>query len=191
MTARYRIFLGLIILGLSAASAAAAPLLWTLSGVTFSDGGAAAGSFVFDASTNTYSNISITTTTGSARTGAVYHFRLSAAPSVATLIVAVTASGGDLTGTPVVALQFPGAGLTNAGGTVTSVGGESSCVDSGCSNGTAPQRNVTGGSVVGTALPSVPTLSEWGLGLLALLLSGYVALALRGRRAGEIRRFQA
>jgi N-acetylneuraminic acid mutarotase len=150
MTAHHRVLVGLTLIGLLATSAAAAPLLWTLSGVTFSDGGTASGSFVFNPATNTYSDINITTTTGSVRTGAVYHFRLSAAPSVSTLIVAVTASGGDLTGTPVLALQFPGAGLTNTGGTVTPLGAESVCADSGCSNGTLPQRNISGGSVVGT-----------------------------------------
>ncbi len=186
MTARHRILLGLTILSLVSTSAAAAPLLWTLSGITFSDGGTASGSFEFDANTNTYSNINITTTTGSSRTGAVYHFRLSAAPSIGSIIVAVTASGGDLTGQPVLALQFTGAGLTNAGGTVASVGAESDCVDSGCSSGSLPQRNVTAGSVIGTAL-RVPTLSEWALGLLAFLLMGCGAMALRRRRVGEVR----
>src|SRR5438270_11682743 len=56
-----------------AASAAAAPILYSVSG-TFTDGGTVTGSFAYDAATNTYSNVSITTTTGSVRTGATYHF---------------------------------------------------------------------------------------------------------------------
>ena len=56
------------------AHAVAVPVTWTLSGVTFGDGGIATGSFAYDASSNTYSNVNITTTTGSARSGAVYRF---------------------------------------------------------------------------------------------------------------------
>src|SRR3954453_13212771 len=42
----------------------AAPVLWTLSGVTFADGGTASGSFVYDATTNTYSAINVTSAGG-------------------------------------------------------------------------------------------------------------------------------
>lgn len=55
-------------------AASAAPALYTLQGVVFADGGAASGSFVYDAVTNTYSNVSITTTTGAVRTGATFTF---------------------------------------------------------------------------------------------------------------------
>ena len=37
------------------------PLIWYLSGVEFTDGGTASGSFTYDADSNTYSNINITT----------------------------------------------------------------------------------------------------------------------------------
>jgi len=39
--------------------ASAGPLTWTLTGATFSDGATATGSFVFDADTDTFSNIDI------------------------------------------------------------------------------------------------------------------------------------
>ena len=42
----------------------AVPVTWYLSGVTFNDGGRAFGSFVYDASINTYSSIDIMTTPG-------------------------------------------------------------------------------------------------------------------------------
>jgi hypothetical protein len=52
--------------------AQAIPVTWTLSGVTFGDGGTASGSFDFDASLSdetAYSHISITTATVGAFTG--------------------------------------------------------------------------------------------------------------------------
>jgi hypothetical protein len=64
--------LALFVAALSAQSASANPILWNLVGVTFDDGGTASGSFVYDADTNTYSNISITTTAGSEFGGATY-----------------------------------------------------------------------------------------------------------------------
>jgi len=43
--------------------AQATPLTWTLQNVSFEDGGTVTGSFTYDAMTNMYSNIAITTTT--------------------------------------------------------------------------------------------------------------------------------
>ena len=40
--------------------------------MTFDDGGTASGSFVYDAVTNTYSAINVTTTTGATLAGATY-----------------------------------------------------------------------------------------------------------------------
>ena len=39
-------------------------ILWTLEDVTFLDGGAASGSFIFDADSSIYSSISVSTTAG-------------------------------------------------------------------------------------------------------------------------------
>jgi hypothetical protein len=50
----------------------ATPIKWTLSGVTFNDGGTASGSFFFDAATNAFSSVSITTTPGTAFAGTSY-----------------------------------------------------------------------------------------------------------------------
>ena len=44
--------------------AQAIPVTWTLSGVTFTGGGTASGSFDFDADLDRYSNVAITTTAG-------------------------------------------------------------------------------------------------------------------------------
>jgi hypothetical protein len=55
-------FLAAPLLVLAGVSAQATPLTWTLTGVSFADGATASGSFVFDASINTYLSWNITTT---------------------------------------------------------------------------------------------------------------------------------
>jgi len=101
---------------LSGQSASANPILWSLVGVTFNDGGTASGSFVYDADTNTYSNISVTTTEGSAFGGAVYTL-------INDIADAPTASGIYLVTSVPATPGLPGLmmgffNLTNAGGTI-------------------------------------------------------------------------
>ncbi len=61
-----------LVIGLTAMSstAVAAPVKWTLVDVTFSDGGTASGSFMYDADTNVFSAVDITTISGTLVTGA-------------------------------------------------------------------------------------------------------------------------
>ncbi len=59
---------------LLASGVKAAPIEWTLQDVFFQDGGRAGGSFFYDADTNEYSNVSITTTAGSIFSGASYSY---------------------------------------------------------------------------------------------------------------------
>jgi hypothetical protein len=51
-----------VFLAVAFSSTQAAPLIWTLSGVSFIDGATASGSFVFDADTRTYLSWNIVTT---------------------------------------------------------------------------------------------------------------------------------
>jgi hypothetical protein len=67
-----RSIVALVIFAAGTVGLSATPVLWTLQGVTLTDGGTASGSFVYDADTNTYSDLNITTTTGSARAGSTY-----------------------------------------------------------------------------------------------------------------------
>src|SRR5215813_9278566 len=64
--------LGLIALLSLPSVASADGATWTFSGVTFDDGGTASGSFFYDATNNTYSDINMTTTAGTLLTGALY-----------------------------------------------------------------------------------------------------------------------
>jgi len=162
--------------------ALAAPVLWTLSGVTFATGGTASGSFVYDAATNTYSAINITTTTDGTRTGATYHF-ISGAPNPPSSTFSLnltTAAANNQTGLPGLALIFTPA-LGN-GGTAAVSGQEANCSDAVCTAPVAPTRAVNAGNVTGQAL-QIPTLSEWGMAIFSILLMGSAVLYLRKREA--------
>jgi hypothetical protein len=155
-----------ILLALSIASvcASAAPVLWTLAGVTFGDGGTASGTFVYDATGNVFSAINISTTTGSARTGATYHFVSNGFPPGAGGVLVVTSAAVNQMGSPAFALFFT-PNLSNSGGTVSLTGQEANCGDPGCVVPSPPARFVTAGSAVGTptgppppGTPAPPTL---------------------------------
>jgi hypothetical protein len=196
---------------LLALAANAAPRTWTFSGVALGDGGTITGSFIFDPNAGVpcstgaspcgvYSSVNVTTTTGSARTGATYTAVCGATvPSCnglnpdSTGVLFLTASAANQTGLPALAVFFTGlggvppAGLTNAGGSVNIGGGvgagivqEAACSNAACTGPTAPVRFSTAGFVIGT-LTTVPTLSDWGQAVLGIALAA--ATMLRIRRA--------
>lgn len=147
---------------------------WVLAGVTFDDGGTASGSFVYDAVTNTYSAINVTTTTGATLTGATYTSLSDIAGSSNTGFLFGPNNSSDLTGASFLMWLFD-APLTNSGGIVQvslppptdSI--EAICTSLDCS--TFSSRSITGGEVVGTAVatPEPATFSLVGMGLVALL----------------------
>jgi hypothetical protein len=154
--------------------ASADGITWGLSGVFFDDGGTASGSFVYDAITNTYSSINVTTTTGTTMAGATYS-TLSYLGTSSNTGLLFGASSGDLTGTSLLFWLF-NVPLTNSGGIVQlstlppndSI--EAFCTSSDCSNFST--RSVTGGQVVSTvATPEPPVISLLGMGLFVLLIS--------------------
>lgn len=95
----------------------AAQVTWYLNGVAFNDGGRAFGSFVYDADTNSYTSINITTTKGSIWPGTNHVYGIPAYGS-ATHVDAMNSS-------PIVASQTTffdfdlASPLTNAGGAVS------------------------------------------------------------------------
>ena len=141
-----------------AMAASALPITWTLTGITFDDGGSASGSFTFNPDTGTpcgpfitpcgtYSNINITTMTGGYVTGANYLYACgSDVPTCIgpigqtpdnTAVLFLTSQAVDQTGLPGLFFYFtpPFAGLTDAGGTIdlsNSSVFEFACADSGC-----------------------------------------------------------
>jgi hypothetical protein len=157
-----RILFTLLGLSIFSVSASAFPRVWTLSGVTFADGGTASGTFTYDASTNTYSAINVTTTAGTTIvTGATYSFFSNGFAPSSTGVLLNASNAADLTGTRAFALFFATA-LTNAGGTVTlSPGDEANCGDAGCTSPAAPSRATTAGSV--SSLTNTPTNTPAGV----------------------------
>jgi PEP-CTERM motif len=145
---------------LLSAGAWASPLTWTLQGVTFTDGGTASGSFVFDATSGIFSSINITTTTGSVLTGANYTFPDpgNVAHNGPAELFMVTSNAADLTGTPILTLIWA-SNLTNAGGIVpfssTLNSGETTCTSPTCSSiDQTTGRTTTAGAI--SAPASVP-----------------------------------
>jgi hypothetical protein len=164
-------------------NAAAAPVTWVLDGVTFASSevqgpgpydGVATGSFTYDADTNIYSDVSITTTGSgiwgtdncgdSALCGTYIRATDLYAPLTATsLQITPTASDPiDSTGYYGISLQFVSA-LTNAGGTVqlfTAGGtdGEGICKNPDClpegAAGVTAFRGFSGGSVSAIPVPA-------------------------------------
>ena len=85
-------------------TAEAVSVKYTLNDVVFNDGGAANGSFVYDADTNLYSNIAIETTAGTILEGAIYPDFLRG--SAVLLDVVPDASLTNLTGSLLLNINF-------------------------------------------------------------------------------------
>jgi hypothetical protein len=163
--------LGLIVLLSlpSIASADGVTVKWTLSGVSFDDGGMASGFFDYNALNNAYSAINITTTAGSAFGGATY--------TSVNVIFQSTKFGvflgptGDLTNTPLLFLMFDSA-LNDLGTPVSLIGiGEGTCDNSKCSANTF-LRAIGGdlsGTPISTPVPEPSAVLLLGLGLVALM----------------------
>ena len=165
------------LLALASTTVFAAPVTWYLSGVQFADGGTGSGSFSYDASSNTFSSINITTTAGSAGPGGHYIVINASVTQDASHVRVVTLASGDLNLTPSLALVLASA-MTNAGGTISitpdtvSTYTEFRCESATC-NSTSQVRRLTAGSIT-TTLPGAPVpptlpLAIVGLGSTAIL----------------------
>ncbi len=159
---------------LFAAAACAGPILWTLQGVTFNDGGTASGSFMFDAGTGQYSSIDITTTSGSSLTGSTYAFLDpgEAGFNGPAKVSLVASNAPNLTGSPFLSFVWQ-SNLTGAGGTMpfssTLNSGETTCTNSGCTSiDQSAGRVITAGDITTGAVPEPATLLLVGCALAGL-----------------------
>lgn len=149
---------------------------WTLQNVSFVGGGTATGSFVYDADTDTYSDISITTSSGSIGGGS-YMWPWDSLSQATQLVIWTydpSSPPADLTGELYLSLTFFDA-LTNAGGTVNldEINNfEYICNTASCSgSGSKTFRDIVypGGSVVSTSVPVPAAVLLFGSGLLGLI----------------------
>ena len=141
-------------LSMSAGSASAANLDWTLNNVAFSDGGTATGSFKYDADTSTYRAFSISVQGGSVLTPFTYNNSNSFTQAGAFVDTDVRFEKNDFS--RYLTLEFFNA-LTNAGGTVPLVKGNLGqasfeCKQEICSSNTVT-RNITTGTVTARPIP--------------------------------------
>jgi hypothetical protein len=176
----------LVLLALTVSmSSFAASITWTLNGVTFSDGGTASGSFAYDPATNQFSAISIATTTGSSVAGTTFSFVcqtpcVGVVPDPTGALFLTLVSTSNLTGTQAFALFF-GPGLSLPGTVQITSGLNANCSNSTCAAPAGASRFVTAGTATGST-SAVPTLSQWSLILLAVLLVAVAAFGARSRR---------
>lgn len=164
--------------------ALAAPVVWTLQDVIFTDGGTASGSFTFDADANAVTAFSISVAGGNISTFPAFTW----ADDESFPIVFISPPTGNTV------FEFknvddenpfsrartlriaPETALTDAGGTIALDINEpfsADCFD--C----IPFRRLAGGSVTAAALAGVPEPMTWSMMILGLLGSGTV---LRRRR---------
>jgi hypothetical protein len=132
--------------GTASAVSNAAAKRWYIHDAVLSDGAQVFGSFVFDATTGTYSSISITTTAGKTGPSAGYFFNIPASSSTTSLTL-VSASPIVSGTTTTLAITFPAA-LTNAGGSVVILNAvEGTCTSVSCAASTMLRSTAVNGSV--------------------------------------------
>lgn len=159
---------------LLAGPATAVPVTWTLVGVTFEDGGTAVGSYVFNADTAGFSDISIVTSPNpTLGLGATY----GVATGVGTALFFDTVESFPLTGTDRLLFDLVSP-MTNAGGTIAinlasqTPDAEGTCTNADCSF-IDPFRLIVSGSIttVVTPVPEPSALVLFAAALAGLVLS--------------------
>lgn len=166
------------------------PILWTFQNVIFNDGGTATGSFIYDANTNTYSVVNVTTSANNTVNGnfpgASYMFVNSTGltPTSSTVEFSTIPNGGDQTGKFNFVLAFSSP-LSNAGGMDTPTGGshESASANSTGSSFTLPARTIVDGTLQGVPAPVPEFGTIYSLG--ALLLFSGCAFAWKQRQRND------
>ncbi len=168
---------------LIASASSADPVVWTLNNVEVLDGSTVSGSFTYDADIDVYSAINITTTSSGRGP-----FRAEAfTANGPTMFIAHQSPAQTNQNGVFLATAVP---KTNAGGTLTlrtesNFGGFTTCLNDDCTSATTVNGadSLTSGTIVGVpAAAPVPTLSEWAMILLGVIMAGGAALYIQRRR---------
>src|SRR5262252_1119650 len=131
------LLVALLLLIVVPAASADSLVTWTLNNFTFDDGATATGTFVYDATTNTFSSINIVTATGLLLSGATYNaVDPGFGPFSFDVAFVTNPSLANYTGTDAIELNFSPLSLTDAGGAVPTDINEFICSNSNCSSAT-------------------------------------------------------
>jgi hypothetical protein len=168
-----RILAAMAFAGSLASPVIARDVVWTLSDVTFDDGGTASGWLEYDADADTIDGWAITTTGGTIMDGFDYQTNIYAfVEGVGDLIL-----GGNSQYDPYLRLHAFGP-LSDAGGTVALLTGLDGSYE--CDN-CDTVRAITGGALVAPASP-VPEPAVW-----TTMVAGFGAIGLVARRRRSAR----
>ena len=168
------------LLALSAASAASAQTYtYNFSGSFGLNSGTVTGQFTYNQATNTFSAASVTTTAGTgpfgAAPGATYNVIHAGTDSVLVLRAGPAGIGQgsiDINFSPV---------LTNATPAINGVF-EGTCQDATCNSRGFNRQGYSASTFSRILVAAVPTMSEWAMILLGLMLAGMTALYLQRRQ---------
>lgn len=185
---------------LVASPARAVPLTWTLHDFVFDDGGTASGSYVYDAASNTYSGIAITTTVGVAPVfvpvgptflaffpGGTYDAQLPAFGGASNFFSGINSANlPNLTGATAFIFALVGS-MTDGGGTILVDTGplnppEGTCQNAECNAISSPQRTLISGDVFATPEASPVPGPVVGAGIPGLVMAFGGFLAWRRRK---------
>ncbi len=185
----FRSICPLIALMLLSVGVSASPIVWTLTGVTFEDGGTVSGTFTFnpDAGTpcgsvspcGTYSNVNIVTTSGSSRSGTTYSFvcgqnvpGCTGVSPNSTEVLFLASNMVNESGAPALALFFTGIsglppqGLTDSGGIIdisNSSGEVGTVQEASCSDASCSSPASPARSSNAGSVSSAPEPATWWL----------------------------
>lgn len=161
-----------------APTASADGVTWTLTNLTFPDGATITGSFVYDATTNTVTDINVVSSAGltlsnTTFAGASYN---QLAPDFGPFAFEMGFLSGSTSPNFGIELEFYTSpdgtafqSLTNAGGTVFADINEFTCFDSKCDTFAEIRGTVPGGTVVGVPVKEPSAFLLLGVGVLGLL----------------------
>ncbi|MBP9129452.1 MAG: VPLPA-CTERM sorting domain-containing protein [Steroidobacteraceae bacterium] len=153
----------------------AAAVTWYVNGVTFNDSGTLAGSFTYDASTNVFSSISLTTTAGTVLGAASYAYPTNVGS--ANTADFLSNSFPVVPGTTTRLTLFLVSSMTDSGGIINlSAVSEQLCAAVECNKLLPDRVNPVGGAYITSTAPVPLPAAAW------LLVSGLGGLGFLRRR---------